>query len=282
MRRIVLLSIILLLTMGSRAQVSELGLTGGVTYYIGDLNPYRHYPKDTKLAGGIVYRYNFSDRYAVRLQGLTGMLQAYDSHSSDSLQLLRNLHFRARLIEFSGLFEVNFRKYRSKDKDSKRWTPFLFFGLAYFRASPQAQLDDTWYNLQSLGTEGQGTTENPGSDVYPVDHIAIPFGVGFKVNVGRVDFQLEWGLRRTYTDYIDDVSTTYVDRDLLALENGPLAATLADPSILADLPVYPNEARARGDVNTLDWYQYTGLSVTYIISRFSDCDEQYNWMRKRR
>ena len=46
MRRIVLLSIILLLTMGSRAQVSELGLTGGVTYYIGDLNPYRHYPKD--------------------------------------------------------------------------------------------------------------------------------------------------------------------------------------------------------------------------------------------
>lgn len=282
MFRALLLTLPLLIATGLRAQVSELGITGGVTYYIGDLNPYRHYPKDTKIAYGIVYRYNFSDRYAIRLQGLTGTLQAYDSNSSDSLQLLRNLSFRARLLEFSGLFEVNFRKYRSKDKDSKRWTPFIFAGIAYFRANPQAQLDDTWYDLQPLGTEGQGTTARPGTDAYAVDHVSIPFGVGFKVNVGRIDFQLEWGLRRTYTDYIDDVSTTYVDRDVLAFENGPLAATLADPSVLGTLPDYPNEDRARGDVNTLDWYQYTGLSVTYIISRFSDCDEQYNWMRKRR
>lgn len=282
MFRTFLLSIPLLLAPGLLAQVSELGITGGVAYYIGDLNPYRHYPKDTKLAYGVVYRYNFSDRYAVRLQGLTGTLQAYDSNSNDSLQLLRNLHFRARLLEFSGLLEVNFRKYRSKDKDSKRWTPFVFAGLAYFRAAPEAQLDDTWYDLQPLGTEGQGTTARPGSDVYSVDNICIPFGAGLKVNAGRLDFQLEWGLRRTYTDYIDDVSTTYVDRDLLAFENGPLAATLADPSVPGQLPDYPNEARARGDQNTRDWYQYTGLAVTYIISRFSDCDEQYNWMRKRR
>jgi hypothetical protein len=229
-----------------------------------------------------VYRHNFSDRYALRLQALTGMLQAYDSNSSDSLQLLRNLHFRARLLEISALVEVNFRKYRSRDKDSKRWTPFVFAGFAYYHAAPQAQLNDTWYDLQPLGTEGQGTTARPGSDAYAVDNICIPFGVGFKINAGRLDFQLEWGMRRTYTDYLDDVSGTYVDRDQLAFENGALAATLADPSVLAELPDYPNEDRARGDPNTLDWYQYTGLSITYIISRFSDCEEQYNWMRKRR
>ena len=282
MFRTLLLSFALVLGFGLQAQVSELGITGGVTYYIGDLNPYRHYPKDTKLAYGVLYRYNFSDRYAIRLQALNGTLQAYDSNSNDSLHQIRNLHFRARLLEFSALFEVNFRKYRSRDKDSKKWTPFIFGGLAYYRAAPQAQLDDTWYDLQPLGTEGQGTSARPGSDVYAVDNICIPFGAGFKVNVGRVDFQLEWGLRRTYTDYIDDVSTTYVDRDLLAFENGPLAATLADPSALGQEEEYPNEERARGDQNTRDWYQYTGLSVTYIISRFSDCDEQYNWMRKRR
>ncbi|MBL7939950.1 MAG: outer membrane beta-barrel protein [Flavobacteriales bacterium] len=265
-----------------QAQVSEVGITGGVSYYIGDINPTRHYPKDTKLAFGLLYRYNFTDRYAIRLQALSGTLQSYDSHSTDSLQLLRNLGFRARLLELSGLVEVNFRKYRSRDKDSKKWTPFIFAGLAYFRAAPQAQVDDTWYDLQPLGTEGQGTSARPGTDVYNVDNICIPFGAGFKVNVGRLDFQLEWGLRRTYTDYIDDVSSTYVDRDLLAFENGPLAAALADPSVLAQLEEYPNEGRARGDMNTRDWYQYTGLSVTYIISRFSDCEEQYNWMRKRR
>jgi len=282
MFRTLVLSSSLIGGLGLHAQVSELGITGGVNYYIGDLNPTRHYPKDTKLAFGVLYRYNFNDRYAVRLQALNGTLQSYDSHSTDSLQLLRNLGFRSRLLEFSGLIEVNFRKYRSKDKDSKKWTPFIFGGLAYFRASPQAQVDDTWYDLQPLGTEGQGTSARPGSDVYKVDNICIPFGVGFKVNAGRVDLQLEWGLRRTYTDYIDDVSTTYVDRDLLAFENGPLAAALADPSVLGQLDEYPNASRARGDANTRDWYQYTGLSVTYIISRFSDCEEQYNWMRKRR
>ncbi|MBL7950661.1 MAG: hypothetical protein JNM62_02975 [Flavobacteriales bacterium] len=270
------------LGIGLAAQVSELGITGGVNYYIGDLNPTRHYPKDTKLAFGILYRYNFSDRYAVRFQALNGTLQSYDSHSSDSLQVLRDLHFRSKLLEFSGLLEINFRKYRSKDKDSKRWTPFIFGGLAFFHASPKALYDDTWYELAPLGTEGQGTSAYPGKDSYSVDNICIPFGAGFKVNAGRVDFQLEWGLRRTYTDYIDDVSTTYVDRDLLAFENGPLAAALADPSTLGQLPDYPNEGRARGDQNTRDWYQYTGLSITYVISRFSDCDEQYNWMRKKR
>ncbi len=282
MFRILLLSCSVLLGIALKAQVSEMGITGGVNYYIGDLNPTRHYPKDTKLAFGVLYRYNFTDRYAIRLQALNGTLQSYDSHSTDSLQLLRNLGFRSRLLELSGVFEVNFRKYRSRDKDSKKWTPFVFGGLAYFRAPPQAQVDDTWYDLQPLGTEGQGTSARPGTEVYSVDNICIPFGAGFKVNVGRLDFQLEWGLRRTYTDYIDDVSTTYVDRDLLAFENGPLAAALADPSVLGQLEEYPNERRARGDVNTRDWYQYTGLAVTYIISRFSDCEEQYNWMRKRR
>lgn len=282
MLRVLTATALLTASTGILAQVSEIGITGGVNYYIGDLNPTRHYPKDTKIGFGVLYRYNFSDRYAIRFQALNGTLQAYDSHSSDTLQLMRDLHFRARLLEFSGVLEVNFRKYRSKDKDSKRWTPFMFAGLAFFHAAPQAMYDDTWYDLAPLGTEGQGTTAYPGKDAYSVDNICIPFGVGFKVNAGRVDFQLEWGLRRTYTDYIDDVSGTYVDRDLLAFENGPLAAALADPSALGQLPDYPNEGRARGDANTRDWYQYTGLAITYVISKFSDCDEQYNWMRKKR
>lgn len=263
----------------ARSQVNELGGTIGGSYYIGDLNPTRHYPRDTKLAGGIVFRHNFNDRYAVRLQGLYGTLQAYDSDSKDSLAVLRDLHFRSRLIEASLLFEVNFFKYRTKGrgKVGRNWTPFIFAGLAYYRINPQAQLDDTWYDLQPLGTEGQGTSSR-GGEAYKRDLLSIPFGGGFKLNAGRVDLQLEWGLRRTYTDYIDDVSGTYMDNDLLAFENGPLAAQLADPSALADT----NTDRARGDANTRDWYLYSGLTITYIISRFSDCEEQYNWMKRKK
>jgi hypothetical protein len=281
MFRYALLSVALLAILGLRAQVNEIGLTGGATYYIGDLNPTKHYPTDTKLGGGLVFRHNMTDRFALRLQGLYGTLQAYDSESEDSLAVLRDLHFRARLYEFSALMEVNFFKYRSLEKDGRTWTPFLFVGLAYFRASPQAVLNDTWYDLQPLGTEGQGTTVRD-TEPYKVDQLAIPFGGGLKFNFGRVDMQLEWGLRRTYTDYIDDVSGTYVDNDVLAVENGPLAAALADRSGLNELPGFSNADRARGDRNTRDWYSYSGISFTYILSRFSDCDAQYNWMRNKR
>ncbi|MBP7407855.1 MAG: hypothetical protein KA941_03770 [Flavobacteriales bacterium] len=277
MLRRYLLFIPLLAGTATTAQVSELGGTIGASYYIGDLNPDRHYPRDTKLAGGLVYRYNFNDRYAVRLQGLLGTLQAYDGDAKDSLQVLRNLHFRSRLIEASLLLEINFFKYRSKGKEGKNWTPFVFAGLAYFRAAPQAQLDDTWYDLQPLGTEGQGTSSR-GGEPYPLDHYSIPFGVGMKWNVGRLDFQLEWGMRRTNTDYVDDVSGTYMNNAVLAFENGPLAAQLADQSGLEAT----NDDRARGDVNTLDWYVYSGLGITYIITRFTDCEEQYNWMKRKR
>lgn len=277
MSRQFLLFLALLGSLCSLAQVSELGGTIGLGYYIGDLNPYKHYPPGTKLAGGLVYRYNFNDRYALRLQGLFGTLQASDSDSDDSLQVLRNLNFKSPLIETSLLLEINFFKYRSKGKEGRNWTPFVFGGLAYFHFNPKAQLDDTWYELQPLGTEGQGTSGR-GGEGYARDAICIPFGAGLKLNVGRIDFQLEWGMRRTYTDYIDDVSGTYVDNNVLAFENGPLAAQLADPSD----QVETNAGRARGDSNTRDWYVYSGLGITYIITRFTDCEEQYNWMKRRR
>ncbi|MCB9182914.1 MAG: hypothetical protein H6591_03275 [Flavobacteriales bacterium] len=274
------LLILLILALGARAQVNEIGITGGYSYYIGDLNPTRHFPKDKKLAGGLLFRHNFNERYALRLQGLYGTLQAYDSNARDSLQLVRDLHFKAKLIEASLLFEINFFKYRKKGKDGRKWTPFVFGGLAYFRANPQALYDDTWYDLVQLGTEGQGATG--GGEPYKVDHLCIPFGGGFKFNLGRIDIQAEWGLRRTWTDYIDDVSGVYYDNARLAFENGPLAAQLADRSGLEDaLPGFSNTGRARGDVNTRDWYVYSGISITYIISRFSDCEEQYNWMKRR-
>ncbi|MEO8591066.1 MAG: DUF6089 family protein [Flavobacteriales bacterium] len=279
MQRLLLFLLSLLLWPSLRAQVNEVGGTIGASYYIGDLNTH-HYPRDTKLAGGIVFRHNFNDRYAMRLQGLYGTLQAYDSDSEDTLQLVRNLHFRSKLTEISLLLEINFFKYRLRGKEGRKWTPFVFGGLGYFHANPKAHYDDTWYELAPLGTEGQGTSV--GGKTYAVDQMCIPFGAGIKINAGRVDFQFEWGLRRTWTDYIDDVHGTYVDNDLLAFENGPLAAQLADPSGLSDVVNGPTSAgQARGDVNTTDWYQYTGLSITYIISRFSDCDEQYNWMKRK-
>jgi hypothetical protein len=279
MRRLLTLLLPLVLSGALRAQVSELGITGGVSYYIGDLNPLRHYPANTHLAGGAFYRYNFDPRYAIRLQGLFTRLEAWDYNSDDPLQLRRNLGFRTNLFEASALLEINFLKYRSLDrKDNHLWTPYVFVGLAYFHFNPQGLLDDTWYDLQPLGTEGQGTSA--GGEPYSLDVMSIPFGVGFKFALtDKLDLGLEWGLRRTYTDYLDDVSGVYVDNAQLAFETGPLTAALADPSVLRETGF--NTGRARGDGKTVDWYQYSGLSLSWRLTSFTECDAIWDRMRNK-
>lgn len=257
------------------AQISELGITGGTTFYIGDINPTTYYPKNTHFGGGLMYRYNFNDRYAFRLQGLYGKLEAWDEDSDDPVQRLRNLGFRTSLFEASALFEINFFKYRAL-RDGKKWSPFVFAGLCYFRTNPQNVLNDTWYDLQPLGTEGQTLGGGQG---YKLNQIGIPFGAGLKLAIStRIDVQLEWGLRRTYTDYIDDVGGQYVDNGILAEQAGPLTALLADPSTVRTTGL--NTGRARGDQETRDWYQYTGLTISLLLNRFTECDAI--WDKRRR
>ncbi|MCB9171184.1 MAG: hypothetical protein H6597_00940 [Flavobacteriales bacterium] len=254
------------------AQIGEIGITGGATYYIGDLNTH-HYPARTKPMGGLLYRYNFDTRYAVRAQVLYGRLEAYDSDSPDTVQQTRGLHFRSDIFEAAVLAEVNFFNYRGTGKDGVKWTPFLFGGIAYFHVNPQARLNDTWYDLQPLGTEGQGNPATGAGEPYKNDQICLPFGAGLKANLGRIDIQLEWGMRRTFTDHIDDVSGTYADPELL----NPVAAELSDPS--EHRLDGTNVGRARGDTKTSDWYNYTGLSITLLLSKFTECDELYFRMK---
>lgn len=276
MRRLsILFSLLALAASTATAQVSELGITGGTTFYIGDINPVRYYPKRTHWGGGLMYRYNFDQRYALRLQGLYGKLEAHDLDSDDPLQQVRNLGFRTVLFEASALLEINFFKYRGL-KGGRTWTPFVFAGLCYFHTNPQNLLDDTWYDLQPLGTEGQTLG---GGEAYKLNQIGLPFGVGMKFAITKkVDVQLEWGLRRTWTDYIDDVGGTYVDNATLAEQSGPLTALLADPGPLRTTGI--NTGRARGDPNTKDWYQYTGLTISLLLTRFTECDAIWDKHRK--
>lgn len=266
-------------SLATMAQVSELGITGGLTYYIGDLNTKHYY--NAKPAFGLVYRYNFNERYAFRLQGLYSRLEAFDSDSPDPNAQYRNLSFTTSLIEVAGLLEISFFPYRA-GKEKKSWTPFIFLGAAYFRVNPQADLNGVRFDLAPLGTEGQGTSAGT-NEPYALDHLAYPFGAGLKFNLKRVDIQLEWGLRKTKTDYIDDVSGAYVDNAVLEFENGDLSAALADRTGADRSEGDPNAGRARGDGKTTDWYQYTGLSITILLGpKFTECDELYKSMRERR
>lgn len=272
MKKLGVLMALLCLGLGLSAQYAEVGLTLGTSYYIGDLNPYKHYPKNTSVAGGAVFRYNFDRRYALKANVLYGSLEAYDADSKFETHVQRNLHFRSSLLEIGAQLEINFFEYSIGDK--KHWiTPYLFAGIAFYRFNPKAKLDDTWYELQPLGTEGQGTSL--GGDLYGTSQLSLPFGAGLKMSIGnRLGMALEWGLRKTFSDHIDDVGGYYVDNDLLAFENGPLSAELADRSLPTDgTTALDNTGVQRGNPENTDWYVYSGIMLTYKLgSKFEECD----------
>lgn len=246
-------------------QYHEIGGMFATSYYIGDINPVNHVPSEFHPGGGLIYRYNFNDRVAFKGSVLYGRVYASDSDSDDKWRENRNLSFRSDIFEVSGQIEINFLTYEIGD-ERRPSTPYLFAGLGLFRFNPQTEYNDRWVDLQPLGTEGQGIDGY--GDRYNLTQISIPFGVGYKFNIWRsIGGAVEWGMRRTFTDYIDDVSSVYVDANILSNENGPLSATLADRSLMPLGPDGTNTKMQRGETNREDWYVFTGVMITFKIGQ---------------
>jgi hypothetical protein len=236
---------------------SEVGVFGGVSYYVGDLNPSKHF-LGSMPALGIIYRYNISPRFALKVNGYYGTLKGSDATSKENVE--RNLSFRSPITDISAQIELNFFRYIT-GHDRYFISPYIFAGLSLFYFNPKAELNGTWYALQPLGTEGQGTTIPGTSNRYSLTSVGIPFGLGLKYSPAKfLCIGFEWGLRKTFTDYIDDVSTVYVDPIRLAAENTEIAAELANRT---GQPIEPNIQR--GNSKTKDWYSFAGLFVQFRI-----------------
>jgi hypothetical protein len=256
----------------SRAQgfktAAEMGFFGGGSYYLGDLNRSRHFV-DSKLAGGLIFRYNLSTRHSLRFTANYGNVFAFDSNSRSEQQQNRNLSFKSRIMELAVGFEVDILKYRINDMKYP-FTPYFFYQVAYMRMNPKTEINGNEVALQPLGTEGQGTGL-PGtkSRNYSLNQLTVPLGVGFKFNIRkRVAISIEYGIRKTFTDFLDDVSGNYVDPDLLAASNGPLAADLADRSTNGAGGAGLN----RGNPGNKDWYTFYGVMLTFKPFKRDICD----------
>ncbi|WP_315822795.1 hypothetical protein [Paraflavitalea speifideaquila] len=77
----------------------------------------------------------------------------------------------------------------------------------------------------------------------------------------------EVGLRKTFTDYLDDVSTRYVDPFILAQEKGLKAVEMSyrGGELKDGDPNYPPVDALRGNAKTKDWYYFQGLTLTIGI-----------------
>ena len=235
----------------------EFGILGGTGYYIGDMNS-THF-NNLRVAGGITYRKNFDRRFTFKSSALYTNVYANDENSKDAIKVNRNLKFKSDIIELSGQIEFNFLPYETGNS-LYNWTPFIFTGVSIFNYNPQAEgSDGQWYNLQELGTEGQGTTSFPNRKKYSLTQLAVPFGGGVKIGVSdNFNIIVEYGLRKTFTDYIDDVSTTYVG---IPSEFTNIAIELADQSI--DGPQLAGIAR--GDETNKDWYSFSGITLSFRL-----------------
>jgi hypothetical protein len=211
MKKVLFILLLFTLSLQTYAQRSrrnfrqhEFSLFVGGSYYVGDLNPNKHFFL-MKPAGGIFYRFTPNYRYAFRGGLNFGTISGDDSQSEDSDQRKRNLNFKSRINELYAQAEFNFVEYRISN-DKYRFSIFLFAGVSLFNFNPQGNLGGgAWENLRPLRTEGQ-------TKKYKLYQVAIPFGIGFKLNVSkRIGLGIEWAPRKTFTDYIDDVSGLYPD-----------------------------------------------------------------------
>jgi hypothetical protein len=159
-------------------------------------------------------------------------------------------------------------EYNILDVEERGFSPYVFAGVAAFRYNPYAY-DRTGNKvfLRSLGTEGQGLSAYPEKKLYKNNQFAIPFGTGIKLALSeKLQVGIEIGLRKLFTDYLDDVSGTYADSSILAAARGPQTAAFAfrGKELNPNTP-YPTAGSIRGNQDNKDWYFTTGFRFSYRL-----------------
>ena len=249
-------------------QQGEFGVTVGAAHYFGDLNT-RAGLNRPKPAIGLFFRKQFGNYVGLRIAGHYAQLGYSDIYSKNEYQQSRNLSFNTNIWEIAAMGDFNFFKFLPNNPDYV-FTPYITLGVGVFTYDPYAYLNDKKEFLRPLGTEGQ-TIGYLGRKQYSTMALCIPFGAGVKYNLTeKLNISFEISHRYTFTDYLDDVSTTYVGANNFPLSgNGPTAKLLQDRSYEID----PNniigiEGRQRGLSKQKDQYMIVELGLSFNISTY--------------
>lgn len=249
----------------AKAQYDEVGVMLGGANYKGELSRHTFNTDFIHPAGGVFYRHNWNRRWSWKLELNLGKVSGDDAFANTAFEVDRNLSFYSTIFEVSPQIEFNFLPFETGRNDYP-FSPYLFTGIAIFHFNPKTKFNGAEVELQPLGTEGQGLN---GRKKYKRLQFAIPIGGGIKVSVGKIGIGIEVGARRTYTDYLDDVSTLYPDLNALAAANGGVAAALSDRSYSrgdTTAAVLNPYMKQRGNVSDKDWYLFGGITIFWRLS----------------
>lgn len=251
-------------------QEGEIGFTLGAAHYFGDLNT-RARVNRPKPAIGAFFRKQFGNYIGLRVAAHYAQLGYSDVYNkSNEYQRRRNLSFNTNIFELALQGDFNFFRFVPGDPDYS-FTPYITFGAGIFSYDPYAFLGGQKYFLRPLGTEGQGSTAYPDRKPYNTMAFSFPFGVGFKYAINdRMNVGLEIAHRFTSTDYIDDVSKTFVGADKFPpLPDGSasIAQLLQDRSYeTGDL--IGIEGRQRGFEKQKDQFVFAELTFSFNLTSY--------------
>lgn len=212
-RVVLILSVLSWLPNLVSAQKLEFGLGLGGYNYVGDISP-NFQIKNTKPAGSLFFRYNFNSAFTMRAEIGGGIIGAGDNTSKDPWQQQRNYSFKTRILEGSVAAEYNFLDFVER-RYVINWTPYVFGGIGFNSFKPNI------------------VTAN-----FKANALVLPYGIGVKYQIKRPwNIGLEYGTRKTFTDYLDNLGGDPVSNDKIQ----------------------------QGDPSTKDKYHYFRLSITYTL-----------------
>lgn len=262
-----ILILFLSLSLTAKSQMIDFMVGASTSHFLGDLGgkPFKGTRdfqdidfKSTRYSVTTGLRFNLNKTFAIRTNLIYARISGNDKFTDNKERRGRNLNFYSHIYEGNATFEISIAKTRNKQGV---W--YVFGGIGYFMFNPKTKLNGQVYELQKYGTEGQFAVA--GKSPYKLSSICFPHGVGYKWSISRTSYlSVELNLRKTQTDYIDDVSTNFVDRNLLIAAKGPEAAALADRNI-STIPGFSDPGTIRGNPRNNDTYFFINFSFNKVL-----------------
>jgi hypothetical protein len=253
----------------------EMGIFGGTANYYGDLKPDFFGDYGYSAAGGLQYKYFVTPRTGFRFGATFAEISCADSLSRIYSQRQRNLNFTTNMFELHSALEMNLLKV---DFDYFKFSPYAFGGISAYYSNPfTGDLNNSKVYLRPLSTEGQGLPFYSDRKMYNLVNFAMPMGGGLKLLVGKkVMITTEIGVRLAFSDYLDDVSKSFVNMDTLYYYKGKQAVDLSWRTDelygkpLNEIRNYPNDGYRRGDNKKNDIYWFGGVGVAIYFDSFGN------------
>lgn len=309
-RTVSILGILFLSFQSMQAQLKfEYGFSVGSMKYEGDVGSvkgsgfatYFNSASRSKPTGSIYLGYRPFEFITLRTSLTAGSIEAADALLSGTdpytlAKKTRNIYFKSMIAEIGFGVEIypTVLFDRSALDVTGKIRPYFTVGAAGFHFNPKGIYlnpfgSEKWVALKPLRTEGQGMPNHPDRKEYSLNQRSTPIGFGIKYYVShRTSLSLELLYRATKTDYLDDVSTKYIDNNDFDTYFGAGTEMAQMAKQLANFPAYKNGGSyisgygidgLRGSPKYNDSYFTTSIKIMY---RFGKNEGSENLIRSRK